>query len=429
MSGRVSWLLLALLTLFGSLSAAAHPMPNSAVYLDFGQADVRLQTILPTAELRYAFGEAVDSAGARARTTQDRRLADYILRHIGATTPAGTPWRASIERLERSHSDGHLDIIATMRLAPPAGASVRSFTMRDDAVTHEVMSHIILVFARSDIPAGRMHEQPTLIGALQHPVSELQVNRPVAHATSSFGPAFFLGMRHIAEGTDHLLFLFALLLPAPLLASGGHWNGRRTTPAAVRHLAVIVSAFTLGHSMTLVVGALTAVRVPQAPIEVVIALSIMVAACQAWRPLFGTREQVIAFGFGLIHGLSFAAIISQYAMSPMVRAQAILGFNLGIETVQLALVLLVAPPLVWLAGRRSYRQLRLTGATAAAAAAAYWGWQRIGALVASLTWRADGSSPPVWATLAFCAVVVGILAIAVARAISAPSAHSAAGRR
>ena len=73
---------------------------------------------------------------------------------------------------------------------------------------------------------------------------------------------FRLGARHIAEGTDHLLFLLALILPAPLAAANGSWGGYAGWKTACRRIVKVVTAFTLGHSITLVFGALGWVRPP-----------------------------------------------------------------------------------------------------------------------------------------------------------------------
>lgn len=92
---------------------------------------------------------------------------------------------------------------------------------------------------------------------------------------------FALGARHIAEGTDHLLFLLALLLPAPLVAVGMRWGGYAGGGVALRRITKVVTALTLGHSVTLVVGALGLVRLPSALVESAIALSILVSAAHA----------------------------------------------------------------------------------------------------------------------------------------------------
>ena len=121
---------------------------------------------------------------------------------------------------------------------------------------------------------------------------------------------FRLGARHIALGTDHLLFLLALILPAPLVASGGRWGGYAGGKTAFRQIIKVVTAFTVGHSITLVFGAMGWAILPGVVVEFAIALSILVSAVHAMVPIFRGREVYIAGGFGLVHGMAFAATLS-----------------------------------------------------------------------------------------------------------------------
>lgn len=184
-------------------------------------------------------------------------------------------------------------------------------------------------------------------------------------------------MRHIAAGTDHLLFLLALLLPAPLLVIGPHWAGF----AGVRHGLLqtlrLVTAFTIGHSITLAVAAWGLVHVPSRPVEVLIAISILVSAAHALRPLFAGREAVIAAFFGLIHGLAFATPLAGLGLGRWERAANILGFNLGIETMQLIVVAAIMPSLILLSRRRAYTFLRIGGALFAGLASVGWIAERL----------------------------------------------------
>src|SRR5208282_1954242 len=169
-----------------------------------------------------------------------------------------------------------------------------------------------------------------------------------------FASIFRLGMRHIAEGTDHLLFLLALLLPAPLLLVGRRWAGFAGTRLSVLRILKVVTAFTVGHSLTLALAALGLVRVPSGPIEVFIAISILVSAAHALRPLFPGREAGIAVFFGLIHGLAFASVLGELGLRGWALVTSIFAFNLGIETMQLIVVAVTMPCLVLFSRARWY---------------------------------------------------------------------------
>ena len=181
-----------------------------------------------------------------------------------------------------------------------------------------------------------------------------------------------LGMRHIAEGTDHLLFLFVLMLPAPLVAVGKRWGRYAGVRQGVERLLRIVTAFTVGHSVTLVAAATGLVRVPSGPVEVLIAVSILVSAVHAARPLFPGKEAFVAGGFGLVHGLAFASTIVGYGIDPLHTVLTILGFNLGIEVMQLAVLVVTVPWLLSLARTSAYGGVRLGGSVLAGVAALGW---------------------------------------------------------
>jgi hypothetical protein len=181
-----------------------------------------------------------------------------------------------------------------------------------------------------------------------------------------------LGMQHIKEGTDHLLFLIVLLLPATLLKNGRQWGKYGGLKYSVTRLLKIVTAFTIGHSITLLIGALGWVKLPGQPVEILIAISILVSAVHAIYPLFPGKEMYVAAGFGLIHGLAFAGVLSGMNLSAGTLALSILGFNIGIEVMQLLIIAMIIPWLVLLSHTSVYKWARITGAVLAAIAAIAW---------------------------------------------------------
>lgn len=199
----------------------------------------------------------------------------------------------------------------------------------------------------------------------------------VAADFGGFAGMFRLGMHHIAEGADHLLFLLALLLPAPLLARRGRWRGVAGLSGSALRIVGVVTAFTLGHSLTLALAGMGLVHIPAGPVEVLIAVSILISALHAMRPLFPGREAVIAGFFGLIHGLAFANVLDQLGLSGWERVINLLGFNLGIEAVQLLVIAATLPSLLLLSRTRAYGMLRIGGALFAGIAALAWIAERL----------------------------------------------------
>lgn len=357
------WLIGLILGLLVPVMAQAHLTPTSSVAFDFADAHADVTITIPEGEWRYRYGTPMPDAAA-------------MRRHFAVSGPDGRAWTTGSMAFARIVHDGAPDLVARFRIAPPPGQSPRSLKLRYDAIIDRVSSHAVLVLLQSDFAGGVLQGEPRMLGALQNGRTELAVDLGRASRLSGFAAAFRLGMQHIAEGLDHLLFLLTLLLPAPLLAAGGRWQGAAGRRVTVRHLVWIVSAFTIGHSATLIGGAFFGWRLPSQPVEIAIALSILISAIHAARPLFPGREALVAGGFGLIHGLAFATVIGNFALQPIDKAIAILGFNLGIETVQLIVVAVVMPLLLWLAARPAYQPFRKAGSVFAGAAALFWIWDR-----------------------------------------------------
>lgn len=147
------------------------------------------------------------------------------------------------------------------------------------------------------------------------------------------------GLWHIWSGVDHLLFLLCLLLPA--LQHGG--AGRTRLRAVLVDVAQVVTAFTVAHSITLSLAALQVLSLPPRWTESAIAASVAWAAAMNLRqPAPGRRWQV-AFGFGLVHGVGFASAVAELGLPGASLLPTLLGFNLGVELGQLAVVAAVLP--------------------------------------------------------------------------------------
>lgn len=177
-----------------------------------------------------------------------------------------------------------------------------------------------------------------------------------------------LGVEHILTGYDHLLFISALML----LVRG------------LRRLAGTITAFTLGHSVTLAAAVLGYVNANPATVEILIALSVLILAVEVvyavtGRNTFASRQPwLVAGGFGLLHGLGFAGSLTRAGLPNEDVASVLFGFNIGVEIGQLAFVL-IALTAVW-AARRLFAfhwRAALVPAYAIGAMAAYWLIERV----------------------------------------------------
>lgn len=168
------------------------------------------------------------------------------------------------------------------------------------------------------------------------------------------------GVWHIWIGYDHIMFLLALLLPAVVHRERKQWVAHGLRPALWNVLQV-VTAFTVAHSITLSLATLGVVSLPSRLVEAAIAASVVLAALNNIFPLFEGRRWMVAFAFGLIHGFGFASVLADLGLPQNALLLALVGFNLGVEGGQLAIVSAFLPVAYYLHETRFYRHAVLTG--------------------------------------------------------------------
>jgi hypothetical protein len=397
--------------LLGAPPAAAHPMPHSVVLLDVYEHAVSARLELPVGEFTRASGIDVSEKTLTARSGAVRA---YLVAHIHPTATDGRTWQVTVGRLTLSRAvqtgtGTYRELVARVRLIPPAGADVRRFTFGYDVVVHQVVTHTVLVTVRQDWAAGQVDGAgATQVGTIRvdtrtMKVPALKVDLGAGSAWRGFVAMLELGGDHILTGTDHLLFLLILLLPAPLVARGGRWNGLVGPRKALSRIGRITLAFTAGHSVALAATALGHLDIPGRPVEAFIAASILVGAIHAVRPLFPGKEALVAGVFGLGHGMAFSFVLAEMQLTTGQLVTSLLGFNLGIELVQLLLVCLALPSLLVLARLRVQPVLRLTGAVLTGTAALGWLADRLG-LANPVARAADGAGSHTTVLLAGLAV-------------------------
>ncbi|MET9085716.1 HupE/UreJ family protein [Streptomyces sp. NPDC004237] len=358
--------------------AVAHPMPHSVLLLDVHETSVAAELELPLSDFSRASGiDLDDDTTARQLSARRAEVRRYLAAHVHPATRGGRAWTVTfgamaLGRTEQTSTGRYRELTVRATLTPPAGGDPRRFVLDYDAIVHQVVTHTVLVSVRKDWATGKVagSGDATQVGVIRHLES--------GSVWSGTYAMFRLGAHHILEGTDHLLFLLVLLLPAPLRAAGKRWIGLTDTRTAVGRIGRTTLAFTVGHSVALAVSAFGRLDIPAQPVEVFIAFSILVGAVHAIRPLFPGREAVVAGFFGLGHGLAFSLTLAEMHLSAGQLALSLAGFNLGIECVQLLLVLLALPGLICLTRLPGQSALRTACAALTAVAALGWLLDRVG---------------------------------------------------
>ncbi|MBX3274073.1 MAG: HupE/UreJ family protein [Sandaracinaceae bacterium] len=347
--------LLALLALGLAAPAAAHLGSTKLVWVEptDGGATVRvdLDPIDVAYELDVADPEHPDLDALLARADEVRAWAAgvFSMRTDGGAC-AVTPGEVGAVAVESLRFARAVRVELAFACPEPRASAV----FRDEAV----------------FPTDRQHEAIVRAGGA---VTVLRVGRQEAPvgAAPSLGETlltFLLeGAIHLFTGYDHVLFLLSLLLVAGELAAR---DGKKK---AIVDVALLVTAFTVGHSVTLIAAALDVVALPSRLVESAIAASIVAVA--GWN-LVRLEARVglrwVAAAFGLVHGFGFSSVLRELLLPAGQRVVALLAFNVGIELGQLAIVLLVVPLLALAGEARWYRSAVIRGGSALIALIASW---------------------------------------------------------
>jgi hypothetical protein len=340
--------------------AAGHPLDIGYLRIDADTDAISVTLDLHVTAAARLAGAEPDTLDAAALHRLAGELADATYRRAPLVVPAGPcGWTTAAATLvdRTARLTGHA-------ACPAPGRALRWALpfVRDPRISPTFQ---ILVKARL---AGTDH---VAIVDPERPALEL-----AGASAPGFGAFVWTGVEHIGaapgewrdgerwklpDGIDHILFLLALML------AGG----------TVLQIVGIVSGFTLGHSITLALSALDVARPPPALIEPLIALSI---ALVAGRALLGSPERhrwTIAACFGLIHGFGFATALHGLGLSTGDTIAALLGYNLGVELGQLAIVLVTAPLLLYVQRRAQLRPIVRGVAAVILVAGVTWFLQRL----------------------------------------------------
>lgn len=352
------WFRLFLMTLVASLvglaPADAHPAPFS--YLDLHLDSRGLRGVLVIHDYDAAHVLSLPSPDTLRATASAVRYRAALIERLesglairSGDAPARIEWGA-LEALPERQS---LSLAFAIPGPGPARVRVDAFLFPYDP------AHQTFVNVHED---GALAYQSILDAGRRH--VDFYAGSPQGRA--SLVRTFVIsGFEHILIGPDHVLFLVGLLL------LGG----------ALTRLALIVTAFTLGHSLTLSIAALGVWMPTPRLIEPLIALTIVVVGADNLLVLRATSGKAVAdiraglaLGFGLIHGFGFAVVLREFGLPGNALGWSLFAFNLGVEVGQLAIVIPVAS-LIAAMGRRSPawgRRLAFGGSIAVILAGTFW---------------------------------------------------------
>ena len=341
------------------LSGAAHAHKPSDSYLTLfadGQA-LRGQWDIALRDLEYAIGLDADGDGAITWGELKAKRADidaYALARLALHADDRPCALAATEHLVDEHTDGAYAVIR--------------FQARCEAVAYRSIEvEYSLFFDLDPTHRGLLRVErggSSTTGVLSPERPRLQVSAEGRSRLAQFFDYAREGVWHIWIGFDHVLFLVSLLLPSVYLFSGGVNRPADRFGETFWDVFKVATSFTVAHSITLSLAALSVVQLPSRLVESAIALSVVLAALNNLWPLVHERRWLVAFGFGLIHGFGFASVLADLGLPRSALLVALVGFNLGVEGGQLAIIAVFLPVAFALRRGLFYRRAVFLGGSA-----------------------------------------------------------------
>ena len=333
--------------------SAAHAPRQAYMFLKLysDSSLVRLELFIPDVERALALGWNV-----KGRPTRDQvqanlaRIRAYAEAHFAVgepNRPATAVYRAFDFR--GTETGEYLLLEYVVNTPPPERLSITltPFFEFDD-------THRNLVVVEHNWKTGTFGNESnvSLILSPQQPTQVLDLTS--SSVWRGFLALVRLGVWHIWIGIDHILFLFALVLPSVLTREGGRWRPAERFGGAFIKILTIITCFTVAHTITLSLAALGIVHVPSRLVESIIALSIAIAALHNLKPMARVNEAAIAFVFGLFHGFGFASVLGDLGLGTDHLVLSLLGFNVGVEIGQVAIIAAIFPVLFLVRRLRIY---------------------------------------------------------------------------
>ena len=357
---------LRLLALLAALPAYAHKPSDSYLALFAEGGNLRGQWDIALRDLDFAIGLDADGNGEITWGELRARHADidaYALARLRLRAGGRPCTLVPTEHLVDDHSDG--------------AYAVLRFDARCEAADYRAVEVEYRLFFDID-PTHRgllrvQHGASATTGVLGPDRPSITVSLEGTSRIAQFFDYGREGVWHIWKGFDHILFLISLLLPAVLLGAERTWQPVERFAPAFWDVFRVVTSFTVAHSITLSLAALSVIQLPSRLVESTIALSVVLAALNNLRPVVAERRWAVAFAFGLVHGFGFASVLADLGLPQGALLLALVGFNLGVEAGQLAIVSAFLPAAYALRGSWFYRRLVFAGGSAAIAmVAAVW---------------------------------------------------------
>jgi len=361
--------LIILMLLVHSTLCFAHKPSDSYLSIINSNDVITATWAISLRDLEYAVGLDInqDSLITWGELQQRQaRLENYVLSHLSFTDASNQSCHfISNELLVDSKTDGSY---AVLKLTTPC-------------ITESLKLEYNLFF---DIDPGHRglvsytHNGNTISRIASPESSDFTLSAHIHNLFDILYDYIIEGIWHIWVGLDHILFLLMLLLPATLVRNKKVWCSISNSTSTTTDIIKIVTAFTIAHSLTLSLSIFEIVFLPTVVVETAIAVSVLLTALNNLKTMLQNFRWILAFGFGLIHGFGFANVLLDLGLPTATLSTALLGFNLGVELGQLAIVAAFLCVTLFMRHTLFYRNIIIRGGSVVTAVIAVsWIFERM----------------------------------------------------
>lgn len=351
----------------------AHAAGEDYVFLSFQERSIEGHFEVHFDDLRDKLGLSVDPSEEEALqdvVSSAPQVLAYIEKHFSIAPHEGEPFR--LDFLQQDVTFLPQGTFAQYHFRIETGPLTDRLDFHHSMFYQEDRLHrgLILVEYNAKTDTTYPDEYTALVFSPTNRDQTLDLN----DVPSLMGPREMIpqGVWHIWIGIDHILFLLALMLSTVLVRQDDGWKPVESFPKALFNLLKIVTVFTIAHSVTLLLAALDIIALPSRLVESVIALSIVLVALNNIFNKVREGSLWIILGLGLFHGLGFASVMSHLPFRMVDLLWVVIGFNVGVELGQLAIVVAIFPILFFLRRTKFYEPVVLKGVSVVLMLIAGW---------------------------------------------------------
>jgi HupE / UreJ protein len=379
MKKKISYFVILIVTILFGLTAynnsKAHDFPPQQVVIG-RTAGSTFQVMLTTLKSDLLSAAQLEDKNI---TKDNADLIEYFKNHIKFKFIEPIEWKTTIESIENIN-DKELFII--LLFTPNKIPSSNNYKLEYTAIIKEVQLQEALISINAPFYAKDLSKINTLkYSTAQGQLGIIDVNYSMWDSFLDFVMIFKLGMFHILGGIDHLMFLLIILVHSrsnndiKVSKTLGNKYLNIIKPTLISSVK-IVGLYTIGHTISLTLASFGVMPFDAKIIEVLVAITLLVSALMAIFNVNIDKNKWLVVLFGLIHGFAFSEVLREMSIVGWQLVMSVISFNLGIEFIQLVIIAITTPIIIWLTKQKSYPILYRSAMVLVILISIFWIYER-----------------------------------------------------